>query len=98
MALSVMIIFRMTATMTTFGFFVGGGKTIMEDFESGIVSAGAHGGQVEDVTDRQTSAIDAAASFELSAVEVIRCKSDEGGDCLRLICPSSGNKAMRVKA
>jgi hypothetical protein len=32
----------------------------MEDFESGIVSAGAHGGHVEDVTDRRTSAIDAA--------------------------------------
>jgi predicted Rossmann-fold nucleotide-binding protein len=38
-------------------FLVGGGKTIMEDFESGIVSGGAHGGHVEDVTDRQTSAI-----------------------------------------
>ena len=63
-------------------FLVGGGKTIMEDFESGIVSAGAHGGHVEDVTDRQTSAIDAAASFKLSAIEVIRCKSDEGGDLL----------------
>ena len=54
----------------------------MEDFESGIVSAGAHGGHVEHVTDRQTSAIDAAVSFELSAVEVIRRKSDEGGDLL----------------
>jgi len=29
---------RMTATMMTFGLFVGGGETTVEDFESGIVS------------------------------------------------------------
>src|SRR6516225_546647 len=60
------------------GFFVGGGEALVEAFEGGTVTA--EGGHVEDVTDRHPTTIDAAVSLELSAVEVIWCKADEGGD------------------
>src|SRR5215475_15466999 len=62
------------------GFFVGGGEAFVEGFEGGTVTACAEGGHVEDVTDRHPTTIDAAVSLELSAVEVIWCKTDEGGD------------------
>src|SRR5262249_19358411 len=62
------------------GFFVGGGGGVVEGFEGGTVTACAEGGHVEDVTDRHPTTIDAAVSLELSAVEVIWCKTDEGGD------------------
>src|SRR5262249_40198024 len=62
------------------GFFVGGGEAFVEGFEGGTVTACAEGGHVEDVTDRHPTTIDAAVSLELSAVEVIWCKADEGGD------------------
>src|SRR5262245_20648092 len=61
------------------GFFVGIGEAIVEGSEGGTVSACAEGGHVEDVTDRHPTTIDAAVSLELSAVEVIWCKADEGG-------------------
>src|SRR5262249_41532697 len=61
------------------GFFVGGGEAFVEGFEGGTVTACAEGGHVEDVTDRHPTTIDAAVSLELSAVEVIWCKADEGG-------------------
>src|SRR5262249_46934901 len=62
------------------GFFVGGGEAFVEGFEGGTVTACAEGGHVEDVTDRHPTTIDAAVSLELSAVEIIWCKADEGGD------------------
>src|SRR5215468_338644 len=62
------------------GFFVGGGEAFVEGFEGGTVTACAEGGHVEDVTDRHPTTIDAAVSLELSAVEVIWCEADEGGD------------------
>jgi len=68
-ALRVVIILRMTATMT-------------KGFEGGIVSASAQRGHVEDITDRQAAAVDAAMSFEPAAVEVVRREADEGRDLL----------------
>jgi len=43
----------MSATMMTLGFFVGGGETMVKDFESRIVSASAQSGHVEHVTNWQ---------------------------------------------
>ena len=65
-----------------FRFLVGCGETIVKDLEGGIVSGCAEGSHVEDVTDRQPTTVDAAMSFELAAVEVVRRKSDEGSDLL----------------
>src|SRR5215510_2435246 len=65
-----------------FGFLVGRGETVVEDFTDGIVPSCAEGSHVEDVTDRHATAIDAAMSFELATVEVVRRKSDEGSDLL----------------
>src|SRR5262249_37993471 len=62
------------------GFFVGGDEAIVEGFEGGTVTACTEGGHVKDVTDRHPTTIDAAVSLELSAVEVIWCEADEGGD------------------
>src|SRR6476660_8589038 len=62
------------------GFFVGVGEAIVEGLEGGTVSACAEGGHVEDITDRHTTAVDAAVSLELAAVEVIGCETDEGSD------------------
>ena len=59
-----------------FGLFVGGGETTVEDFESGIVSASAQSGHVEHISDWQPTAVDAAMSFEPTAVEVIRGETD----------------------
>ena len=81
-----------------FGLFVGGGETMVKDFESRIVSASAQSRHVEHVTDWQPTTVDAAMSFEPTTVEVIRGETDEGAICLRLMWPSSGNNAMRVKA
>src|SRR5215831_6663524 len=65
-----------------FGLFVSGGETMVKDFESRIVSAGAQSCHVEHVTDWQPTTVDAAMSFEPAAVEVIRGETDEGGDLL----------------
>src|SRR5262249_5617317 len=80
------------------GFFVGGDEALVEVLEGGPVTAGTEGSHVEDVRDRHPTAIDAAVSLELAAVEVIWCEADEAAICLRLIFPSSGNRAMSVKA
>src|SRR5262249_29580963 len=80
------------------GFFVGVGEAIVEGFEGGTVTACAEGGPVEGITDRHPTTIDAAVSLELSAVEVIWCRPTRAAICLRLIFPSSGNRAMSVKA
>ena len=62
---------------------VGRGETVVEDLEGGIVSGCAEGSHVEDVTDRHSAAVDAAAlSFELATVEVVSRKSDKGSDLL----------------
>src|ERR1700749_4701688 len=65
-----------------FGLLVGCRETMVEDFEGGIVSASAQRGHVEDVTDRQAAAVDAAMSFEPAAVEVVGRETDEGRDLL----------------
>ena len=65
-----------------FGLLVDRGETVMEDLEGGIVSGCAEGSHVEDVTDRHSAAVDAAMSFELATVEVVRRKSDKGSDLL----------------
>ena len=65
-----------------FGLFVGGGETMVKDFESRIVSASAQSRHVEHVTDWQPTTVDAAMSFEPTTVEVIRGETDEGGDLL----------------
>src|SRR5262249_14515842 len=80
------------------GFFVGGDEAIVKGFEGGTVTACHEGGHVKDVTDRHPTTIDAAMSLELAAVEVIWCEADRAAICLRLIFPSSGNRAMSVTA
>jgi hypothetical protein len=65
-----------------FGLFVGGGETMVKDFESRIVSASAQSCHVEHVTNWQPTTVDAAMSFEPATVEVIRGETDEGGDLL----------------
>ena len=98
MALSVMIILRMTATRMTLGFLAGGGEAVVECFEGGVVTAGAEGCHVEDVSDRHASAVDAAVSPQLAAVEIVGRETDQRGDLFALMRPSSGSRAMRVKA
>ena len=70
-----------------FGLLVDRGETVVEDLEGGIVSGCAEGSHVEDVTDRHSAAVDAAMSFELATVEVVRRKSDEGSDLLAAHLP-----------
>src|SRR5205085_8469273 len=70
-----------------FRFLVGRGETIVKDLEGGIVSGCAEGSHVEDVTDRHATAVDAAMSFELAAVEVVRGKPDERSDLLAAHLP-----------
>ena len=70
-----------------FGLLVDRGETVVEDFKHGIVPSCAEGSHVEDVTDRHAAAVDAAMSFELATVEVVRRKSDEGGDLLAAHLP-----------
>ena len=65
-----------------FGLLVDRGETVVEDLEGGIVSGCAEGSHVEDVTDRNSAAVDAAMSFELATVEVVRRNSDKGSDLL----------------
>src|SRR2546430_888032 len=72
------------------GFLVGVGEAIGEGFEGGIVSACAEGRHVEDITDRHPTTVDTAVSPELAATRA--------AICLRLIFPSSGSRAMSVKA
>ena len=65
-----------------FGFLVGRGETVVEDFKDRIVPSCAEGSHIEDVTDRHSAAVDAAMSFELATVEVVRRNSDKGSDLL----------------
>ena len=65
-----------------FGLFVGGGETMVKDFESRIVPASAQSCHVEHVTNWQPTTVDAAMSFKPATVEVIRGETDEGGDLL----------------
>ena len=80
------------------GLLAGSGEALVECFEGGVVTASAEGRHVEDVSDRHAAAVDAAMSAELAAVEIVRRQTDEGSDLLRLMRPSSGSRAMRVKA
>src|SRR6516225_10004374 len=57
-----------------FGLLVDRGETVVEDLEGGIVSGCAE--------DQHSAAVDAAMSFELATVEVVRRKSDKGSDLL----------------
>ena len=62
------------------GLLAGGGEAIAEGFEGWVVAAGAERGHVEDIADRPAASVDAAGSFELAAVVVVRGETDEGGD------------------
>ena len=93
MALRVVIIFRMTATL-----LVDRGETVVEDLEAGIISGCAEGSRVEDVTDRHSAAVDAAMSFELATVEVVRRNSDKGSDLLAAHLTELWQESDRVKA
>src|SRR5207245_9363734 len=78
MALSVVIILRITATMTTFGFFPV--EAIVECFERRIPITSAQRRHVEHVADTRATTPDTTAPFELAAIEVIGRKPDESGN------------------
>src|SRR5438445_9264632 len=83
MALSVVIILRITATMTTFGFFPVAARrswNALSAFECRIPITSAQRRHVEHVADARATTPDATASFELAAIEVIRRKPDESGN------------------
>ena len=63
-----------------FWLLIGRSETIVKGFEGGIVSGCTEGGHVKDVTDRYATTVDAAMSFELAAVEVVRGKADKSSD------------------
>ena len=62
------------------GLFASDGEALGESFESGIVSACAQSCHVENVTHGHATPIDTAVSLKLSAIEVVGCEADEGGD------------------
>ena len=64
------------------GLFVCAGETFVECFEGWVVSIGAERRHVEDVADGHPTAVDAAVSFEFSAVEVVGREADKGGNLL----------------
>src|SRR5918995_4851612 len=64
------------------GLLAGGGESLVEYFEGGVVTAGAEGSHVEDVSDPHASAVDAAVSPQLAAVEIVGRETDQGGDLL----------------
>src|SRR5215213_5248836 len=80
MALRVVIIFRMTATIIDLGLLVGEGKPFGEGFEVRVVSACAKRSHVENVSDWHATTIDAAVPLELAAVKVVWSEADERGD------------------
>ncbi len=80
------------------GLLFGSRKTLVKGFESGVVSACAEGRHIKDVADRHAATIDAAMAAEFAAVEVVGRDPDEAAICFRLIRPSSGKRAMSVKA
>ena len=80
------------------GLFAGGGEALVECSEGGVVTAGAEGCHLGDVSDRHAAAIDAAMSAELATVEIVGRETDESGDRFGSMRPSSGSTAMRVKA
>src|SRR2546423_15255168 len=61
------------------GFFIGGGEAFVEGLEGGTVTAGAGGGHVEDVSDWESTHLDASVALLLCAVEVIRGRGDQCG-------------------
>src|SRR5829696_8941646 len=62
------------------GRLAGGGETVVERSESGVVTAGAEGRHVEDISHRHAAAVYAAMSAKLAAVEIVGRETDEGGD------------------
>ena len=74
------IILRITATMTTFGFFPVAVEAIVECFERRIPITSTQRRHVEHVADTRATAPDATAPFELAAIEVIGRKPDESGN------------------
>src|SRR4051794_31266794 len=80
------------------GLLAGSGETVVECFESGVVTAGAEGRHVEDISHRHAAAVYAAMSAKLAAVEIVGARPTRAAICLRLMRPSSGSRAMRVKA
>src|SRR6516162_2396730 len=78
-ALRVVIIFRMTATMMTLDFLSASARRLCKALRAGLYRLALRAA-IEDITDRHPTTVDAAVSLELAAVEVIWCKADEGGD------------------
>src|SRR5918993_5893706 len=58
------------------------GEALAEGFEGGVVPAGTKGSHVEDVSDRHASAVDAAVSPQLAAIEIVGREPNQGGDLL----------------
>src|SRR3954447_25821139 len=79
------------------GLLAGGGQAVSGGVEGWVVAAGAEGGHVEDVADRPAASVDAAGSFELAAVVVVRARPTRAAICFRLMRPSSGSQAMKAR-
>src|SRR5215217_7193745 len=62
------------------GLLADGGEAVVECFEGGVVTAGAEGCHVEDISHRHAAAVYAAMSAKLAAVEIVGRETDEGGD------------------
>ena len=62
------------------GLLAGSGETVVECFEGGVVTAGAEGRHIEDISHRHAAAVYAAMSAKLAAVEIVGRETDEGGD------------------
>ena len=82
MALSVVIILRVTATMTTFGFFPVASRRSWNALSPDSNCLSAQRRHVEHMARARTTAPDATAPFELAAIEIIGCKPDESGNLL----------------
>src|SRR3954469_20577682 len=62
------------------GLLAGGGEALVECFEGGVVTAGAEGRHVEDVSDRRAVAVYGAEAAKLAPCEIVWRETDEGGD------------------
>src|SRR5215471_2069758 len=75
-----------------FGLFAGGGEALREGFERRIVSARAQSGNVEDVSHGHAPPVDTSMPFKLSAIEVVRCETDQGSDLLAIELAKLGQR------
>jgi hypothetical protein len=77
-ALRVVGIFRMTATMMTLDFLSASARRLWK--EGGTVTACAEGGHVEHAAERRAATPDAARALKLAAIEVVGRYADQGCD------------------